>query len=93
MIRRVHCTAQGTVQGVYFRESAKDKAQELGLTGYVQNVGTDTVEAVAEGDRAKTELFLAWFQHGPDEATVTSFEADIKPAKGEFTSFTVRWDE
>lgn len=41
----------GRVQGVGFRWYVMERAQELGLTGYVLNRRDGTVEVVAEGGK------------------------------------------
>ncbi len=40
----------GRVQGVWFRANTKNKADELGLSGWVKNTIDGKVEAVFEGD-------------------------------------------
>ena len=40
----------GTVQGVFFRQSTQEKAQELNLTGFVRNERDGSVYVEAEGD-------------------------------------------
>ncbi|HND33564.1 MAG TPA: acylphosphatase, partial [Myxococcota bacterium] len=37
---------RGKVQGVWFRASARDEAQRLGLRGWVRNLPDGSVEAV-----------------------------------------------
>ena len=61
MKRRGHFICRGSVQGVFFRASARAEAQHLGLTGWVRNCPDGSVEAVAEslGDGIVSPLF--WF--------------------------------
>ena len=47
----VHIFVSGRVQGVFYRESAKRKAEELGLLGWVRNLPDSRVEAVFEGGK------------------------------------------
>ena len=61
---------KGRVQGVYFRASASDMAQELGLVGFVSNQADGSVYAEVEGDMAQLEKFLDWCHKGPGSAAV-----------------------
>lgn len=71
----------GKVQGVYFRASAKHKADELGLTGFVSNTPDGKVYAEAEGDHAALEQFIAWCRKGPSAAIVKSVDVTSGPLK------------
>ena len=53
--KRVHIFVSGLVQGVFFRDSTRQKAQELGITGWVRNLIDGRVEIVAEGEKGKGE--------------------------------------
>ena len=46
---RVHLIVEGRVQGVWFRESTRIRAAEIGIKGWVKNRSDGTVEIVAEG--------------------------------------------
>ena len=46
---RRHVTAEGEVQGVFFRETARRKATEAGVAGWITNRSDGKVEAVFEG--------------------------------------------
>ena len=48
---KIHVMISGKVQGVFFRISAQDKANELNLTGWVKNIFNNAVEITAEGSR------------------------------------------
>src|SRR2546427_12528156 len=51
---------RGRVQGVYFRANCADKADELGLDGYVRNMHDGSVEAVFEGEKSPLETCIDW---------------------------------
>lgn len=69
--RRVHLVISGLVQGVSYRASAQDEARGLSLAGWVRNLPSGDVEAVAEGPPEVVERFVAWCRRGPSEARVT----------------------
>ena len=87
--RRVHLRIRGLVQGVSYRAFARDEAQRLALGGWVRNLPGGDVEAVAQGAPEAVEAFVAWCQHGPDEARVESVTAQDEQAASEFTGFQV----
>lgn len=60
----------GKVQGVFYRASTRTKAQELGLTGWVQNLSDGCVELVACGTSAQLESLEKWLWQGPPAAKV-----------------------
>lgn len=67
---RVHLLVTGLVQGVAFRQSAVFEAERLGLDGWVKNLPDGRVEAEAEGERSRVEVFARWCEHGPTGARV-----------------------
>ena len=50
----------GKVQGVSFRKSAAQKANELSVKGYVINLSDGTVMMEAEGYQASMDEFIEW---------------------------------
>ena len=88
---RGHFICHGTVQGVFFRVSARDEANRLGVVGWVRNLPDGTVEVVAEGEKSALEKFLGWCGSGPRWADVSRVDAEYSAASGEFDSFTVRY--
>ena len=66
----VHLEISGRVQGVWFRASTKDKALELGLTGWVRNTPKGSVEAIFEGEEDIVKKMIDWCHHGPPLAKV-----------------------
>ena len=89
--QRLSAVVHGRVQGVSFRYYTRQRAQGLGLTGYVRNQWDGTVKVVAEGPRPRLEALHQWLQQGPSLAYVTQVDAEWAPATGEFLSFGVRY--
>lgn len=79
----------GRVQGVFFRDAAREKARGLGLSGWVSNLPDGRVEAVFEGGAEAVREAVAWCGEGPPEAAVESVDADYAEPGGE-TGFEVR---
>jgi len=83
----IHIT--GSVQGVFFRVHTKEKAEELGITGWVKNAPDGFVEIHAEGTAKALKELEAWCQHGPSTSRVDCVES--KNAKDqECDSFNIR---
>lgn len=72
MLRTVSITVKGKVQGVYYRQSTKEKANELGIKGEVRNMPDDTVHIIAAGTKEQTEQLIEWCHTGPSRARVSN---------------------
>ncbi len=90
MNTRVYVLVSGKVQGVFFRSSAKKRADELHLTGWVRNLEDGRVEAVIEGDQEKIDKMVEWCRKGPDYADVKDIQVISEKYTGEFNDFSVR---
>jgi acylphosphatase len=86
---RAHLIIEGRVQGVWFRDSTRQEAASLGLSGWVKNRFDRTVEVVAEGPRERVETFVTWCHHGPPAARVTGVREFKEDFTGEFASFRI----
>lgn len=87
--RSVDLTVTGTVQGVSYRAACAERARELGVTGYVENLDDGSVHVVAEGDPDAVEALIDWCHDGPSAARVDDVEVrDIAPES--HGSFDVR---
>jgi acylphosphatase len=64
----------GRVQGVFYRDSTRQQAQALGLTGWVRNLFDGRVEVLACGTEPQLETFAKWLEIGPEYAKVTKIE-------------------
>ena len=88
---RAHVWVKGRVQGVGFRAHVEYHARQIGgLTGWVRNVGYDTVEAVAEGERSKVERFIELMKEGPRMSQVDEAKVEWENPTGEFQVFGVK---
>ena len=90
-IVRAHVWVKGRVQGVGFRAHVEYRARQIGgLTGWVRNVGYDTVEAIAEGDRDKVERLIEEMKQGPRASRVDESKVEWQEPTGEFERFGVK---
>ena len=87
---RVHIWVKGRVQGVGFRAHVEYEARRIGVTGWVRNIGYDTVEAVAEGEREKVERFIEAMKQGPRMSQVDESKVEWENPTGEFDRFGVK---
>ena len=87
---RAHVWVKGRVQGVGFRAHVEFYGRQVGVTGWVRNVGYDTVEAVAEGERAQVERFIAMMKEGPRASRVDESRIEWEEVTGEFVEFEVK---
>ena len=89
-----HCVIKiyGDVHGVGFRWSAKQKAEELGIVGFVRNEPDGTVYIEVQGEDNDLEQFMAWCQQGPPPGQVKQVKCDYQDSQKIFTHFTIaRW--
>lgn len=73
---RIHVFVTGRVQGVWFRESTRKKATELGVAGWVRNLPDGRVEAMFTGPSEAVRAAVAFVRDGPPLANVESIELD-----------------
>jgi len=87
---RAHVWVQGRVQGVGFRAHVEYCARQIGdLTGWVRNVGYDTVEAVIEGQQENVERLIEDIKQGPRASRVDESRVEWESVTGEFKVFGV----
>lgn len=78
----------GHVQGVFFRDTMRRRAEARGVTGWVSNRGDGTVEAALEGRRADIEALLGFCKQGPSGADVERVDERDEEPEG-LTSFKI----
>ena len=89
-LARVHVWVKGRVQTVGFRAFVHQNAIQIGVAGWVRNVGYDTVEAVAEGTREQLKRFLAMVNRGPNISRVDESREEWEQVTGEFRTFGMK---
>lgn len=83
---RVH----GRVQGVFFRDSTRQRARRAGVSGWVRNAADGTVHAWLEGPPESVDGIIGWMRRGgPPSARVERVEERRATAQG-FDTFEVR---
>jgi acylphosphatase len=78
--RRV--VVSGDVQGVFFRDSARQEAERRGVAGWVANRSDGRVEAVFEGDAAAVEAMVSFCRSGPSRADVSDVDVSEEEPEG-----------
>lgn len=89
VIKNINLRISGLVQGVFFRQSAKQVAKQLGVTGFIRNEPDGTVYAEAEGEEELIDQFVTWCHKGPPAAKVENMEVAGGSVKG-FEDFTIQ---
>lgn len=84
----IHAIVSGKVQGVFYRESTRQMAQSLSITGWVKNNSNGTVELIACGSKEHIEKLISWLHEGPPAARVTEVVIHDMPAENH-TQFKV----
>jgi len=90
MVRKATLIVSGVVQGVSYRYSTKQKADELRLIGFVRNLPDGSVEAVAEGEEEDVERLIEWCKRGPRGARVDKADVEWDEPSGRFAAFSIR---
>jgi acylphosphatase len=88
VIRR-RVVAHGQVQGVFLRDSARRRALQHGVAGWISNRPDGTVEAVFEGEPEAVERLVRFMRDGPRGAVVASVDVFEEEPEG-LRSFEVR---
>jgi len=89
---RAHIFILGRVQGVFFREKTKKRAEKLEVLGFVKNLRDGRVEAVFEGEKKNVEEMVDWSRKGPIWAKVEALDVIWEDYQGEFKEFEIRYD-
>jgi acylphosphatase len=82
-LTRKRVLVSGRVQGVFFRDTARRRAEAAGVSGWIRNTPDGSVEAVFEGDPSAVEALLAWVRRGPVRARVDGTAVTEEEPTGE----------
>jgi acylphosphatase len=88
MLLTYSIVVSGKVQGVFYRQSTKEKAKSLGIGGTVKNDNDGSVHIIATGSKEQLDELVQWCHRGPDKAKVEKVEVNELPLES-FSSFTI----
>jgi acylphosphatase len=88
MVRR-RVVVHGDVQGVFFRDTARERARAHGVSGWVANRGDGSVEAVFEGAEDDVARLVRFCETGPPRASVERVDVTDEEPEG-LDGFDVR---
>jgi acylphosphatase len=79
---RYRVLVSGRVQGVFFRHTCRQLAEQHGVAGWVRNLPDGRVEAVFEGPAEDVDRLVDWARHGPRYAVVDQITIEAEPPEG-----------
>jgi acylphosphatase len=82
VIRR-RVIVHGRVQGVFFRDTVRRRADELGVSGWAANRPDGTLEAAFEGEPEAVEALVDFSRRGPSRAEVERVDVFEEEPTGE----------
>lgn len=91
MKTNVHVIMSGRVQGVWFRATTKQKAEQLGLKGWVRNTHDGCVEAVFEGEENLVKQMIDWCHRGSPLANIENVEVKNQDVTNSFDDFSIKY--
>ena len=75
-MKHYNITVSGKVQGVFYRQTTLEIAQQLGLKGFVRNESNGNVYIEAEGPEHQLKKLAEWCKTGPKRAIVSHVEVE-----------------
>ncbi|MCD6578477.1 acylphosphatase [bacterium] len=92
MKKAANILVAGRVQGVAFRFYTVEKANSLGITGWVKNLPNgDEVEIWAEGDVDALNDFVNWCYKGPSHSMVTDVKCTWYENIRKYSDFIIKY--
>jgi len=90
-MRAIQALVHGRVQGVFFRAYTRDKANQLGLIGWVRNNLDGTVECHAQGADQAIEEFVRFLHRGSPSAHVDNVAVINVPVDSTLRDFRITY--
>ena len=86
---RKRVVVTGRVQGVFFRDTTRRRAESAGVSGWVRNRDDGAVEAVFEGRPTVVDEMVDFCRRGPGRAEVATVDVIEEEPEG-IEGFRVR---
>jgi acylphosphatase len=91
-IKKINAVISGRVQGVGFRYYILEKAEMIGISGWVSNLPDGDVKTEAIGDENQISDFLQYLRKGPSGARIERVDYTIEDvALNEFSGFDIKY--
>jgi acylphosphatase len=87
-MRTISILVSGKVQGVFYRQSTREKAREIGVTGEVRNLPNGNVQIIATGSEQALDALVSWCKLGPERAIVDQVQTSDLELKN-FSDFKI----
>jgi acylphosphatase len=71
------CFVSGRVQGVFYRETTRQKAEKLQLSGYAKNLTDGRVEVVMCGSETSVDKLCEWMWTGSEYSSVSNVHCQV----------------
>ena len=91
-MKRAHVFYSGRVQGIGFRYTAQDIAENLGIYGWVKNLEDGRVEIIAESEEKNLKEFLDKILKGPLGRYIEDADVAWETPSKEFNDFDIKFD-
>lgn len=88
MLQTISIKVTGRVQGVFYRQSTREKALSLGVNGHVRNMTDGSVYIVATAETDVLAVFVQWCYNGPPRAVVTKVDTAVLELQ-QFNGFVI----
>jgi acylphosphatase len=89
MLQTISIIVSGKVQGVFFRQSTKEIAISIGLSGVVRNLSNGDVYIIATGTKEQLDKLADWCRQGPAKASVAGIAVQESPLL-QFDGFSIQ---
>lgn len=90
-MKEIEAIVSGRVQGVNFRNFVKQKASNLWISGYVENIPDFKVRVVAQGKEEDLEKLIEHLHKGPFNAKVSFVDVSWKDPESKYSGFVAKY--
>ena len=90
MFKHLSITIKGFVQGVSLRSNVKNKAEDLGVKGFIENQPDGSVLIEAEGDELDLLVLFEYIKEGPGMAEPEKIKYHFSDNLQDFSEFIIK---